>query len=52
MGKSLFITHGVFYLFEIANAQKTKDKKRGERKENGAFDWTRTNDPHHVKVVL
>ena len=22
------------------------------RTEDGAFNWTRTNDPHHVKVVL
>ena len=23
-----------------------------EKKEIGRRDWTRTNDPHHVKVVL
>ncbi len=28
------------------------NKVRKAEKKYGAFDWTRTNDPHHVKVVL
>jgi hypothetical protein len=27
-------------------------KADGPVKEDGRRDWTRTNDPHHVKVVL
>ena len=53
MGKLLFITHGAFYLFKTDDEQMIKNKKEeGRSNENGAFDWTRTNDPHHVKVVL
>src|SRR5260363_57827 len=33
-------------------AKKIRPLGRKSRKSVGRLDWTRTNDPHHVKVVL